>query len=388
MKSLRAPRVCWTSSFLPSKGKVPVLANSKRYNNIYGLKFNDERGRSIVNGRVDNVAFMHARGYLVASVQPEGNARPQGPRAHKSPNKSGAGVQEGRDYRAMRRPTSVQTAKKNSEHQRKRGDGSEMVRLNKALASLGVASRRGSDDIISAGRISVNGKVVSAPGISVNMLRDEIKIDGRILTKTAATNKYYFALNKPKGYICSNKAEIDSGSGSRLVLDLFSDWIKEWKAKHSKASCAPRLFTVGRLDVQSIGLIFVTNDGDWANAVQHPSAGLTKEYNVTLNRRPKKVDIERMSEGYVENGAQVAPVAIALDESDPSKPNRIKIIVSEGRNREVRNIVEAAGMEVKLLKRVRVGGYRIPRNLGFGQFRELRPFEIRRVTNIGADRAM
>jgi len=300
----------------------------------------------------------------------------------------GAAVEEVRNNRAMTRPGSVQTAKKKSEHQKKRGDGSEMVRLNKALASLGVASRRGSDDIISAGRISVNGKVVSAPGISVNMLRDEIKIDGRILTKTAATNKYYFALNKPKGYICSNKADIDSGSGNRLVLDLFTDWIREWKVKHSKASCAPRLFTVGRLDVQSIGLIFVTNDGDWANAVQHPSAGLTKEYNVTLNRRPKKFDIERMSQGYVENGTQVAPVAIALDDSDPSKPNRIKIIVSEGRNREVRNIVEAAGMEVKLLKRVRVGGYRIPRTLGFGNFRELRPYEIRRVTNIGADRAM
>eukprot|EP00890_Picochlorum_soloecismus_P005259 jgi/Picsp_1/5734/NSC_03093-R1_protein len=378
MESSGAPRICSTSSFLPSKGKFLVFANSK----------SDERGRTIVHGGGKSVTYTHARGSTLASVQPKGRASPQGPRTRKSPNKLGAVVEEGRDYRAITRPTSVQTAKKKSEHQKKRGDGSEMVRLNKALASLGVASRRGSDEIISAGRISVNGKVVNAPGISVNMLRDEIKFDGRVLTKTAATNKYYFALNKPKGYICSNKSEIDSGSGNRLVLDLFSDWIKEWKVKHSKASCAPRLFTVGRLDVQSIGLIFVTNDGDWANAVQHPSAGLTKEYNVTLNRRPKKLDIERMSQGYVENGANIVPVAIALDDSDPSRPNRIKIIVSEGRNREVRNIVEAAGMEVKLLKRVRVGGYRIPRNLGFGQFKELRSYEIRRVTNIGADRAM
>jgi 16S rRNA U516 pseudouridylate synthase RsuA-like enzyme len=97
-----------------------------------------------------------------------------------------------------------------------------------------------------------------------------------------------------------------------------------------------------------------------------------------------------MSKGYMdkENGVQVVPIAVALDDSDLSKRNRIRIIVSEGRNREVRNIVEAAGMEVKVLRRIRVGGYRIPRDLGFGKFVELKPHEVRRVLNVGADRSI
>jgi len=134
MESSGAPRICSTSSFLPSKGKFLVFANSKRYNNCFCLKFSDERGRTIVHGGGKSVTYTHARGSTLASVQPKGRASPQGPRTRKSPNKLGAVVEEGRDYRAITRPTSVQTAKKKSEHQKKRGDGSEMVRLNKAIA--------------------------------------------------------------------------------------------------------------------------------------------------------------------------------------------------------------------------------------------------------------
>ena len=272
------------------------------------------------------------------------------------------------------------------------GNPNALMRLNKALASMGVASRRGSDALISEGRVVVNGVTVTDMGTQVNIARDEIKVDGRIMTKTAVTNKYYFALNKPKGYICTNAREgqLEGGSGDRLVVDLFDGWLKEWQKRHPKSSVAPRLFTVGRLDVQSVGLIFVTNDGDWAQAVQHPSSGLTKEYSVTLNRRPGKVELERLGQGYLDvaAGVQVVPVAVALDDSDPSKRNRVRIIVAEGRNREVRNIVEAAGMEVKVLRRIRVGGYRIPRDLAFGRYVELKPHEVRRILNVGADRSL
>jgi len=261
------------------------------------------------------------------------------------------------------------------------------MRLNKALASMGLASRRGADDLIFGGRVSINGKVVKEPGRIVHILRDELQFDGKPVTKTAATNKYYFALNKPKGYICTNQAEGNGGSGDRLVVDLFDEWVQDWKRKHSNSSFAPRLFTVGRLDVQSVGLIFVTNDGDWAHAVQHPSSGLTKEYSVTLNRRPSPVELEKMADGYMDGNTKVAPIGVALDDSDPSKKNRIRIIVTEGRNREVRNIVEAAKMDVKVLRRIRVGGYRLPRDLSFGQYVQLRPHEIRRVLNVGADRS-
>lgn len=269
-------------------------------------------------------------------------------------------------------------------------DDINIVRLNKALASMGLASRRGADELIQQGRIAVNGNVVSTPGVMVNISKDEIQFDGKVMTKTAVTNKYYFAMNKPKGYICTNAKDGQGGSGDRLLVDLFDPWVADWKRKHPKSSLAPRLFTVGRLDVQSVGLIFVTNDGDWAHAVQHPSSGLTKEYSVTLNKRPGKVEMEKMSQGYLDKEAnvQVVPIAVALDDSDPSKRTRIRVIVAEGRNREVRNIVEAAGLDVKVLRRIRVGGYRIPRDLPFGKFVELRPHEVRRILNVGADRSM
>lgn len=278
---------------------------------------------------------------------------------------------------------------KNRSSRNPQHENEDTLRLNKALASMGLASRRGADELVFQGRVAVNGVVVREPGRIVNIRKDEIRFDDKVMTKTAATNKYYFALNKPKGYICTNQGDGQGGSGDRLVVDLFQDWVKEWKRKHSNSTLVPRLFTVGRLDVQSIGLLFVTNDGDWAQKVQHPSSGLTKEYSVTLDRRPGKVELEKMMEGYTDEGnVHVAPLAVSIDDSDPSKKNRIRIIVSEGRNREVRNIVEAAKMDVRVLRRVRVGGYRMPRDLGFGQFVELRPHEVRRVLNIGADRTM
>ena len=294
------------------------------------------------------------------------------------------------------RGTGRSSASIRRKHQRKSGarkhspDDVNVIRLNKALASMGLASRRGADELIIQGKISVNGAMVSTPGVMVNIAKDEIQYDGKVMTKTAVTNKYYFAMNKPKGYICTNAKDGQGGSGDRLVVDLFDGWVSAWKRKHTKSSLVPRLFTVGRLDVQSVGLIFVTNDGDWAHAVQHPSSGLTKEYSVTLNKRPGKVELEKMSKGYLDKQAniQIVPVAVALDDSDSSKKNRIRVIVSEGRNREVRNIVEAAGLEVKVLRRIRVGGYRIPRDLAFGKYVELKPHEVRRILNIGADRSM
>lgn len=263
---------------------------------------------------------------------------------------------------------------------------SDLLRLNKALASVGVASRRGADEMIFSGRVSVNGAVIKEPGTQINLSKDSLSLDGRRLNVISATKKYYFALNKPKGYICSNQGDGLGGSGDRLVIDLFEDWLNGWKERNPGARL--RLFTVGRLDVASVGLIFVTNDGDWAQAVQHPSSGLTKEYSVTLNQRPSTKELDLLARGCEIEGSHIAPIAVAIDDSDLSKPARIRIVLAEGKNREVRRLVEAAGMEVKQLRRVRMGGYRLPRNLSFGEFIELKPHEVRRVTNIGADRSI
>ncbi|PSC70832.1 6-phosphofructo-2-kinase fructose-2,6-bisphosphatase-like isoform X2 [Micractinium conductrix] len=263
---------------------------------------------------------------------------------------------------------------------------SEKQRLNKAIASAGVASRRAADDLISQGKVTVNGRVVTELATQVDLRRDKVSVSGRDISAAAAAGsqrKFYFALNKPKGYICSNKSEHDDGGEGRLVIDLFDEWLAGWRQRAARrsheggapAGLPPRLFTVGRLDVQSVGLIFVTNDGDWAHKVMHPSSGITKEYSVTLNRKPRPQELEAVGAGCAMDGVFVQPVAVARDDTDPGKPNRMRIVVAEGRNREVRNLVEAAGLEVKTLRRVRIGGYRLPRGTAFGQFVELRPQE-------------
>ena len=245
---------------------------------------------------------------------------------------------------------------------------SGLLRLNKALAAAGVTSRRGADELIFAGRIAVNGAVVKEPGTQINISKDKLAMDGRPVSTMAVNKKYYFALNKPKGYICSNQGDGSEGSGDRLVVDIFEAWLKGWKSRHPGSGTPPRLFTVGRLDVASVGLIFVTNDGDWAQSIQHPSSELTKEYMVTLDKRPGKTQMEAMIAGCDIDGTQVIPVAVGIDDSDNSKTTRVRIIISEGRNREVRKIVEAAGLQVRQLRRVRIGGYRLPKSLPFGQF--------------------
>ncbi|KAL4433084.1 hypothetical protein ABPG77_006511 [Micractinium sp. CCAP 211/92] len=271
---------------------------------------------------------------------------------------------------------------------------SEVQRLNKAIAAAGVASRRGADELILEGKVRVNDRVVTELGTQVDLRKDKVTVNGREISREAVQRKYYFALNKPKGFICSNKSEYEDGGEGRLVISLFDDWLARWRQRQARlsrggggpAGLPPRLFTVGRLDVQSVGLIFVTNDGDWAHKVMHPSSGITKEYVVTLNRQPRPQDLDTIAAGCTMDGVFVQPVAVIRDDTDPTRPNRVRVVVAEGRNREVRNLVEHAGMEVKSLRRTRIGGYRLPRDLPFGQFVELRPNEVRRVLDLGADR--
>eukprot|EP00887_Chlorella_sp_A99_P004816 scaffold4.g4816.t1 len=258
-------------------------------------------------------------------------------------------------------------------------------------------------------KVKVNGKVVAEPGVQVDLRKDKVEVDGKPITAASVPRKYYFAVNKPKASCCAaggrrrrqgetNRAGDAAEGDARLVVDLLAPWLAQWRERERArqrgsgggGGCGgglpPRLFTVGRLDVQSVGLIFVTNDGDWANRVMHPSSGVTKEYSVTLNRRPTNAELERMAAGCEMDGAFVAPLALARDDTDATKPDRIRIVVAEGRNHEVRNLVEQAKLDVKTLRRVRIGGYRLPRSLGFGQYVELQPHEARRVLDLGADR--
>lgn len=285
--------------------------------------------------------------------------------------------------------------------------------LAKALASSGVASRRACIDLVKQGKVQVNGAVITDPATKVDLTADALFVDGRRISAAAASALCYFAVNKPAGYICSN---VSKQPGKRAV-DLLQPWLDSWQLKH-KGQLPPRLYTVGRLDVATSGLIFITNDGDWANQVIHPSANITKEYWVTLPEDPTEQQLKLLRAGTVIEGVHVAPKLVKLRQSSSnstagdagaaggsakpsdavqgrqqdrrassssssragsarqvSKKGRcvLQLDVSEGKKHEVRLLVAAAGLELLQLKRVRVGGFVMPHKLQTGQYMELSP---------------
>ncbi|KAL3520756.1 hypothetical protein ACH5RR_018905 [Cinchona calisaya] len=239
-------------------------------------------------------------------------------------------------------------------------------RLSKVLAAAGVASRRSSEELIFGGKVTVNGSVCNTPQTRVDPVRDVIYVNGNRLAKKLPP-KVYFALNKPKGYICSAGEK-----ETKSVLSLFNDFMKSCD-KRNPGLPKPRLFTVGRLDVATTGLIIVTNDGDFAQKLSHPSSNLSKEYIATIDGSVNKRHLVTISEGTLVEGVQCTPDIVELLQPQPdlSRP-RIRIVVHEGRNHEVRELVKNAGLEIHALKRVRIGGFRLPSDLALGKHVELK----------------
>ncbi len=227
-------------------------------------------------------------------------------------------------------------------------------RLSKALAAAGVASRRQAEELIFAGKVTVNGVVVTVPQTLVSWGTDQILVDKVKLSKEQS--KLYFLLNKPKGYICSN-ARVGT---KRIVRDLFG-------------AVPERLFTVGRLDRETTGLLIVTNDGHFANSVIHPSANITKEYLVKTQNEPFHEQLVRISAGVDIDGDFVKPVKVTK-----VRKGTLKIVVKEGKKREVRLLVQNAGLEVLELKRIRIGGLLLG-ELPEGTYREMTEAEKKAI---------
>ncbi|KAJ9187070.1 hypothetical protein P3X46_002566 [Hevea brasiliensis] len=244
-------------------------------------------------------------------------------------------------------------------------------RLSKVLAAAGVASRRNSEELIFEGKVTVNGSVCNTPQTRVDRARDVIYVNGNRLPKKLPP-KLYLALNKPKGYICSS-----GDRESKSVMSLFDDYLKSWD-RRNQGLPKPRLFTVGRLDVATGGLIIVTNDGDFAQALAHPSFKLSKEYIATVEGVVNKQHLVAISKGTIIEGVHCTPDSVELlpRQPDISRP-RLRIVVHEGRNHEVRELVKNAGLEVHSLKRVRIGGYRLPSDLGIGKHVELKRTDLK-----------
>lgn len=219
-------------------------------------------------------------------------------------------------------------------------------RLSKVLAKAGIASRRKAEDLIFDGKVMVNGQVVLKPETHVDASIDKIVIDGVELS--TVPSKVYYILNKPKGFICSNVRP----NNKKIVTDLFK-------------GVPYRLFTVGRLDRDTTGLLIVTNDGHFANQVIHPSANLTKEYLVRVNKEVSHDHLVTISEGAEVEGVYIRPVRVTK-----VRKGTIKVVVKEGKKREVRVLVENAGLEVQELKRIRIGGL-VLGTLPEGKWREM-----------------
>ncbi|XP_041022631.1 putative ribosomal large subunit pseudouridine synthase SVR1, chloroplastic isoform X1 [Juglans microcarpa x Juglans regia] len=249
-------------------------------------------------------------------------------------------------------------------------------RLSKVLAATGVASRRNSEELIFEGKVTVNGSVCKAPQTRVDPARDVIYVNGNRLPKKQPP-KVYFALNKPKGYICSS-GDVESKS----VLCLFDEYLKSWGKKYPGLP-KPRLFTVGRLDVATTGLIIVTNDGDCAQRLSHPSSNLTKEYIAAIDGIVTRRHLFAISEGTVIEGIHCTPDSVELlpRQTDISRP-RLRIVVHDGRKHEVRELVKSAGLEIHSLKRVRIGGFRLPSDLGLGKHIELKQSDLKLLGGI------
>ena len=220
-------------------------------------------------------------------------------------------------------------------------------RLSKILASSGVASRRKAEELIQAGKVRVNGEQVTIPQTLVDPTCDTIVVDGK---KVTIQEKVYYMLHKPVGYTCTHAAV------KKRVVDLFPD--------------GKRLFTVGRLDKDTSGLLLVTNDGHFAQAIIHPSKGIDKEYVVKVDKEVCHEHLVTISEGTRVEGIFVKPVRV-------TKVRRatLKVVVGEGKKHEVRALVEKAGLTVKELKRIRIGPL-VLGTLPYGTFRSLSPKEI------------
>lgn len=244
-------------------------------------------------------------------------------------------------------------------------------RLSKVLAASGVASRRSSEELIFEGRVTVNGSVCKTPQTRVDPAKDMIYVNGNRLPKRLP-QKVYIALNKPKGYICSSGEK-----ETKSVISLCDDFMRSWDKK-SPGQPKPRLFTVGRLDVATTGLIILTNDGEFAQRISHPSSGLTKEYIATIDGAVSKRNLLAISEGTVVDGTHCTPDAVELLPQQPDKTRpRLRIVVHEGRNHEVRELVKHAGLQIYSLKRIRIGAFRLPVDLGIDKYVELKQSNLR-----------
>lgn len=235
----------------------------------------------------------------------------------------------------------------------------EQIRLQKYIADAGVCSRRKAEEMISQNRVKVNGHPAMI-GQKVSA-KDIVTIDGERVARPKKREFVYLMMNKPRGYITT----MSDDRSRRCVADLLSDKIDA------------RVFPIGRLDVNSEGLLLFTNDGDFANDLMHPSRHVSKTYRVTVHSKVTEDKLVALAEGVVIDGRKTAPAQVRVLVDEPER-TVLEIIIREGRNRQIRKMCEAVNLDVARLKRTAEG----PLRLGMlkpGDCRELTKEELRAI---------
>ena len=228
------------------------------------------------------------------------------------------------------------------------------MRINKYLALCGVGSRRKVEEYVLNGNIKVNGKVVTVLSTDINPKSDKVMYLDKDVTLPSCY--VYYKFNKPKGYICSAKDE----KGRKTIYDL--------------VKVNNRVFSVGRLDYNSEGLLLLTNDGDFANKLTHPTNHIDKEYIVTIEGEITEGELAVLRAGVVENGNRMPSAKVNLI-SYQNKLSRLSVVIDEGQNRQIRRMFEAIGKNIVLLKRVAIGGLKLG-GLERGKYRPLTDKEL------------
>lgn len=242
----------------------------------------------------------------------------------------------------------------------------EKIRIQKMIADSGYCSRRKAEELMSQGRVKLNGHPVK-PGDKCGF-KDLITIDGERIYIQRKRNFVYLMMNKPRGYVTTVSDELDR----RCVMDLL-DGVEE------------RVYPVGRLDRNSEGLLLFTNDGAFANDIMHPSRHISKTYRVTVRPDISDEQLVQLSEGVEIEGKKTLPATVIVKTKEPGRVVLL-ITIREGRNRQIRKMCEAVGLEVARLRRISVG----PLKLGMlkpGAVRELTAEELKAIRNaVGKDK--
>lgn len=229
------------------------------------------------------------------------------------------------------------------------------VRLQKFLAASGLASRRACEEVILAGRVTVNGQIVRVLGTKILPERDRVEVDG---SPIKPKRKLYVALNKPPGFLCTRRDPLDR----RVLSELIP---KDWG----------HLVSVGRLDAESEGLIFLTNDGDFALRLSHPRYGIRKTYRATVEGRVQPAMLHRFLTGIADAGDILKAEKARLISANNSH-SVVELELAEGRNREVRRLFASQELEVTRLQRIQIGRIKLG-ELPPGKWRTLTEPEIK-----------